>query len=97
MKRPFLLAATSLTLARSFVPNFLPVRMLGTSSTNHRMTAVKEVDPEYPGTAVERMKNVRARVAELAQSNGLNGHWEDVRRKLLWAGGLRDLPNAVSF
>ncbi len=23
----------------------------------------------------------------------LNGDWEEVRRKILWAGGLRDLPN----
>ena len=53
------------------------------------------VDPEYPGTAVERLNAVRARVAELAQGNDLNGRWEDVRRKLLWAGGLRDLPDAI--
>lgn len=52
------------------------------------------VDPEYPGTAVERMNAVRARVVELAQ-NDLDGPWEEVRRKLLWAGGLRDLPTAI--
>lgn len=50
------------------------------------------VDKEYPGTAVERMLNVRARVAEL---DDLNGPWEEVRRKILWAGGLRDLPDAI--
>ena len=53
------------------------------------------VDPEYPGTAVERMHAARARVAQLAEGDDLNGRWEDVRRKILWAGGLRDLPNAI--
>ena len=48
----------------------------------------------YPGTAVERMKNVRSRVATLSQED-LSGDWEFVRRKLLWAGGLRDLPDAI--
>jgi hypothetical protein len=52
-------------------------------------------DRRYPGTAVERLMNVHRRVAELVQTpNALNGPWEDVRRNLLWAGGLRDLPNA---
>lgn len=53
----------------------------------------KMVDRVYPGTAVERMMNVRARVKQVA--NELNGDWEEVRRKILWAGGLKDLPNAV--
>jgi len=54
------------------------------------------IDSKYPGTAVERMLNVRQRVKELAQDGrALNGRWEDVRRKILWAGGLRDLPEAV--
>ena len=46
-----------------------------------------EFDKEYPGTAVERLKNVRARVATLSEED-LSGNWEDVRRNLLWAGGL---------
>ena len=25
----------------------------------------------------------------------LSGDWEDVRRKILWAGGLKDLPNSI--
>jgi hypothetical protein len=65
------------------------------SSTNDRATII---DVDYPGTAVERLNNVRARVAELMNNevngNVLNGPWQDVRRQLLWAGGLRDLPNA---
>lgn len=53
-----------------------------------------EYDSEYPGTSVQRMLNVRRRVAQLNATAGvLDGQWEDVRRKLLWAGGLRDLPN----
>lgn len=52
-----------------------------------------EVDPEYPGTAVQRLKSVHERIASLSTQD-LNGDWEDVRRKLLWAGGLKDLPHA---
>lgn len=51
------------------------------------------IDPEYPGTAVERMLSARSRVASLTKED-LNDSWDKVRRKILWAGGLRDLPNA---
>jgi len=51
-------------------------------------------DKEYPGTAVVRLNNVRERVATLSVED-LSGDWDDVRRKILWAGGLKDLPNAV--
>lgn len=51
-------------------------------------------DKEYPGTAVERMMAVHARVGELTDDD-LNGPWDDVRRKILWAGGLKDLPDAI--
>lgn len=53
-----------------------------------------EIDAEYPGTAVERMMNIRERVRSLT-SEQLNGDWNDVRRHLLWAGGLKDLPDAL--
>ena len=47
-------------------------------------------DREYPGTAVERMLAVRARVAELAQNDDLVGKpWEEIRRKILWGVQLR--------
>lgn len=54
----------------------------------------KTIDPDFPGTAVERMLNIRKRVEELAQGNDLDQSWHDVRRKILWAGGLKDLPDA---
>jgi len=50
-------------------------------------------DEEYPGTAVTRMLNVRERVKSLSETD-LSGDWEEVRRKILWAGGLKDLPFA---
>lgn len=56
-------------------------------------SAEMRVDPEYPGTAVERMMSARQRVSQLSQED-LNGPWEEVRRKILWAGGLKDLPSA---
>jgi len=52
------------------------------------------VDPEYPGTALERLHNVHKRIQEL-DASAWNGRWEDVRRNLLWAGGLKDLPDAI--
>eukprot|EP00428_Durinskia_dybowskii_P077148 CAMPEP_0170357518 /NCGR_PEP_ID=MMETSP0117_2-20130122/1751_1 /TAXON_ID=400756 /ORGANISM="Durinskia baltica, Strain CSIRO CS-38" /LENGTH=218 /DNA_ID=CAMNT_0010611693 /DNA_START=117 /DNA_END=773 /DNA_ORIENTATION=+ len=52
------------------------------------------VDAEYPGTAVERMLNVQQRVRSLSPAE-LNGDWNEVRRRLLWAGGLRDLTSAM--
>lgn len=51
-------------------------------------------DSEYPGTAVARMLAIRERVVSLT-SPQLNGDWEEVRKSILWAGGLRDLPNAI--
>ena len=53
------------------------------------------VDNEYPGTAVQRLQNVLKRVASLSCEDDLSGDWDDVRRKILWAGGLKDLPNAI--
>lgn len=65
------------------------------ANTNTKMPApAYAADPEYPGTAVERMLSVRARVKDLTRDD-LNGPWESVRRRILWAGGLRDLPDAV--
>lgn len=52
------------------------------------------LDSEYPGTAVQRLQNVHERVRGLALED-LSGTWEDVRRRILWAGGLRDLPGAA--
>jgi hypothetical protein len=53
------------------------------------------IDPEYPGTAVERMLAARARVKELAATDAFYQKWEDVRRSILWCGGLRDMPDAI--
>jgi hypothetical protein len=53
------------------------------------------IDSMYPGTAVERLNNVHARVRQLVEENALmDVEWNTIRSKLLWAGGLRDLPNA---
>jgi hypothetical protein len=51
-------------------------------------------DPIYPGTSVRRLNSVHDRIATLVSDGSLFGRWEDVRRRLLWAGGLRDLPDA---
>jgi hypothetical protein len=54
------------------------------------------MDDQYPGTAVVRMLNIRERVRQLSlDGTKLNGDWENVRRNILWAGGLKDLTDAV--
>jgi hypothetical protein len=40
------------------------------------------------------MMSVRDRVKGLTPED-LNGDWDDVRRRILWAGGLRDLPDSI--
>jgi hypothetical protein len=50
-----------------------------------------ERDPDWPGTSVPRLRAITERVLSLDQSQ-LDGPWPEVRRKLLWAGGLRDIP-----
>ena len=52
--------------------------------------AEADFDELYPGTAVRRMKGIRAR----ARAANLTGPWPMVRREILRAGGLKDLPNA---
>ena len=65
--------------------------LLATSTVRVRAMSV---DARYPGTAVERLQSVHQRVRSLTSAD-LGGDWADVRRKLLWAGGLRDLPRAA--
>ena len=52
------------------------------------------VDPVYPGTAVARMNAARERVKAL-EPDALSGDWEEVRKKLLFCAGLKDLQSAV--
>eukprot|EP00510_Aplanochytrium_minuta_P006084 CAMPEP_0184011932 /NCGR_PEP_ID=MMETSP0954-20121128/4099_1 /TAXON_ID=627963 /ORGANISM="Aplanochytrium sp, Strain PBS07" /LENGTH=203 /DNA_ID=CAMNT_0026291799 /DNA_START=280 /DNA_END=891 /DNA_ORIENTATION=+ len=52
------------------------------------------MNPEYPGTAFKRLEIVHDRIRQLERED-LDGDWEHVRKRLLWAGGLRHLPNAT--
>jgi hypothetical protein len=53
-------------------------------------------DAQYPGTALQRLASVHQRISQLVADNSLqNKPWTQVRRSLLWAGGLKDLPNAI--
>lgn len=56
--------------------------------------AKRIIDQMYPGTAVARMKASRERARSLKPQN-LTGDWEIVRRKILWAAGLKDLTNVA--
>ncbi len=51
-----------------------------------------KVDIMYPGTALTRLSNVQKRVKSLSTGD-LSQSWEVVRKKLLWAAGLKDLRN----
>ena len=58
-----------------------------------KSAGILEVDAEYPGTAVQRLKSVHARVAQLTRAQ-LDADWPSVRRSILWAGQL--LPHILS-
>lgn len=65
------------------------------TSGSRRPALALELDPDYPGTAVERMQAVRQRAASLTPLE-LSRDWStSVRPRLLWAAGLRDLRDAA--
>ncbi|XP_059351521.1 uncharacterized protein LOC130694077 [Daphnia carinata] len=61
-------------------------------STSQSNTSSGLIDSLYPGTAVTRLQNVQKRVKSLTPEQ-LSQDWQTVRRSILWAGGLKDLPN----
>jgi len=63
------------------------------SSTTGTSATGDDYDSEYPGTAVKRMKAAVERAKSLSHAD-LSVDWESVRRKILYAGGLKDLPDA---
>ena len=81
------------TLSSGLVSRRVALTGLALLSQHRHLASAMEIDPEYPGTAVERMRNIHERVKSLSEED-LSGDWTEVRRKLLWAGGLRDLPRA---
>jgi hypothetical protein len=93
--------AHSKLFSRSSVAKSLHLALILTSFFSYRIQAFntsgslnRKMDAEYPGTAVERMLNIRDRVRSLSVEN-LSEDWATVRRRLLWAGGLKDLENAI--
>lgn len=54
-----------------------------------RILEQEEIDEEYPGTAVKRMKNIQERTRSMIFGQ-LNGNWAMIRQNLLWAEGLKD-------
>jgi hypothetical protein len=85
MRTGLLLLAVS--RAASFKHNTSALSMMSSAADGYLP------DPVYPGTAVERLTNIRERVKGISQAE-LNQDWDSVRRLILWAGGLRDLPDA---
>jgi len=67
-----------------------PCRGLGQGDDYPFETIMKdglEIDTQYPGTAVDRLRSVLKRTRELGS---LDGPWREVRSKLLAAGGLKE-------
>jgi hypothetical protein len=64
--------------------------LVGENGVDQKATqgAEMEIDAEYPGTAVQRLRSVHARVAQLTRAQ-LDADWPSVRRALLWAGKFR--------
>jgi hypothetical protein len=71
-------------------PNFSPVRAFASSGDAMADATLAA----YPGTALTRMENARARASSLTESD-LSQDWDQVRGKLLWAAGLRDLRDVA--
>ena len=59
----------------------------------NQAVAKRVIDQMYPGTAVARMNAARLRAKSLNLTD-TTGDWANVRRKILWAAGLKDITNA---
>lgn len=92
-------------VTRKFAPELFASSRLftaGASTTNdtleypypHILGYDGPLDIEYPGTSTLRLLEVLKRVRQLDSSKDLSGNWsENVRKQLLWAGGLKDIQN----
>jgi len=96
-----LVVSNSLLSAGSFIfPLRVSKRLVSTHFSMESASGKGDSEPtsplesKYPGTAVTRLNNVHKRVSQLSEQD-LKADWQEVRRKLLWAGGLRDLPDAM--
>mmetsp|Transcript_2363 Transcript_2363/g.8667 ORF Transcript_2363/g.8667 Transcript_2363/m.8667 type:complete len:455 (+) Transcript_2363:489-1853(+) len=86
-----------LSLAHMFTATRTPARLFyrgcfrtPTARTHAAAMPIQFTDEQYPGTATARLRNAVER-ARAIESSRLNGDWEDCRKALLEAGGLRDL------
>ena len=86
------LASSGNCVAKTVLVGTLAASSCYSASASNAATAMP-VDAMYPGTAVERLNSVHARVKSLTTAD-LSGEWESVRKRILWAGGLRDLSSA---
>jgi hypothetical protein len=66
--------------------------MSGSAHSSNQTNHTPTIDPEYPGTAVERMMNIRERTRNLTGEE-LSQDWEEVRVRVLTAGGLKNLQS----
>lgn len=76
---------------RTWLTPFIQSRMI---STHDNPNEEEIIDRDYPGTAVQRMRAARKRINFLAKEGKftMGSSWETIRQHLLWAGGLRHLP-----
>ena len=91
-RRPLSFFLLSSSIITAF--NFKTMAM-STTTTTTTHGADDIIDPDYPGTAVFRMITIRDRVKSLTMHE-LNGiDWLFIRRTILNAGGLKDLPDSI--
>lgn len=98
LARAFALPTATARLALglfAFQLSIVPIRCASSSISHSGVMSTEDedaVDPDYPGTAVGRLRNIHRRVRSLSAAD-LSGDWETVRLRILWAGGLRNLQN----
>lgn len=71
-----------------------PVQLRGVRRVGTMAEQQEPVDAEYPGTAVRRMHAAMERARSLTLDE-LSDTWPEVRRRVLWAAGLRDIEDAA--
>jgi len=75
---------------RRFTAGAAAALLASVAEPGDSMAGQVERDPAWPGTSVARLRAITERVLSLSQDE-LDGPWPEARRRLLWAGGLKDM------
>jgi hypothetical protein len=89
----FVLSALLTSTPSSLSPSHFSSTSILFASATSTASSASQMDSEYPGTAVPRMDAIRERVRSLNFDS--SQAWEQQRKMILQAGGLKDLQSAV--